>query len=519
MRRRTNVLLATTTAVALAGGGFTALTASAASNDTKVTTVTATQDAYVDATYPNRKAGKASKLVASKANKNAKIALVKFTVPAAPKGYVVAAAKVTFKVTRTTSAKLAVAKANTSWSEANVTYRTKGTVGSTVSTASLTPQATSVQLDVTKALPTSGTVSYAVSVPTGVTTLGAKEAGSSAAPKLTVTYTKSPTSSNAKPKPTKSPTPTSTTTTTAAPSPTTTTAPAPTTTTSAPTTTTTTTTAPVPTTTTSTSTSKSSVKIGMSAPASEWSDRLAETGPVQSRRIFGQLDSPSNALKLASGEVAAGRMPIVSFKVPNNDWAGVAAGKYDTQLRSVTSSLAALKGKVFVTLHHEPAGDGTPADYAAMMRHALPILGAPTTVDAGPIVNGFWWSKKAQGLTDAEIAQWLPSDVLRLSETVAADTYQGGTTANPGENAAVKIQGLSAWATRVGVKSLGIGEYNGLDAASIKAAGDAVLADPRFSFAAVFNSNVNNRDGVSWLLSGDRLTAFKGTLKISFSLA
>ena len=32
MRRRTNVLLATTTAVALAGSGFTALTAAAASN-------------------------------------------------------------------------------------------------------------------------------------------------------------------------------------------------------------------------------------------------------------------------------------------------------------------------------------------------------------------------------------------------------------------------------------------------------------------------------------------------------
>jgi hypothetical protein len=220
-------------------------------------------------------------------------------------------------------------------------------------------------------------------------------------------------------------------------------------------------------------------------------------------------------VKLARAEVAAGRMPILSFKVPDNDWAGVAAGRYDGQLRSLTDDLAALGGHVFVTLHHEPSGDGSATSYAAMMRHALPILGAPASVDAGPIVNGFWWSKGAQGLSDAEIAQWLPADVLRVSETVAADTYQGGTAAKPGEDAGVKIRGFSAWATRVGVKSLGIGEYNGLNAAAIKAAGDAILADPRYSFAAIFNSDVNNLPGVSWTLAGDRVAAFKATVRES----
>jgi hypothetical protein len=178
----------------------------------------------------------------------------------------------------------------------------------------------------------------------------------------------------------------------------------------------------------------------------------------------------------------------------------------------VTTRLAALGGKVFVTLHHEPSGDGTAANYAAMLRHTLPILAVPANVYAGPIVNGFWWSNGSQGLTDAEIAQWLPADVLKVSEVVAADTYQGGTATSPGENAGVKIANMSKWATRVGVKHLGIGEYNGLDAASITAAGNAVLSDPRFMFADIFNSNNNNRDGVSWQLVGDRLTAFKATV-------
>lgn len=252
--------------------------------------------------------------------------------------------------------------------------------------------------------------------------------------------------------------------------------------------------------------------IGMSTPRSEWAASLAEVGGVDARRIFGQLASHDGEVALARSEIAAGRYPVLSFKVPRNDWAGAAAGKYDPQLRALVGKLAALPGRVSVTIHHEPSGDGTPQAYAAMQRHVLPILSPPANVDATVIVNGFWWSAKAQGYTDAEIAAWLPADVLRLAEIVAADTYQGGTTARPGENAAPKIRGLSAWATRVGVTKLGIGEYNGLDAAAITAAGDAVLADKRFVFAACFNSSANNRPGVDWKLTGDRLAAFKATV-------
>lgn len=261
--------------------------------------------------------------------------------------------------------------------------------------------------------------------------------------------------------------------------------------------------------------------IGMSSPVDEWDQRVAETGPVDARRVFGaDLLHMGPGMGLAASEVKAGRYPILSFKVPGNDWAGVAAGKYDHQLYGLRDRLAAIPGRVFVTLHHEPCGDGTPSDYAAMQRHALRILRVPVNVDAGVIVNGFWWSSHPRqstavchnGMTDAQIARWLPASVLTLAEVVAADTYQAGTTTAPGEGAAPKIANLSRWATRVGVNRLGIGEYNGLTAASITAAGDAILRDPRFVFGAIFNSDRNNRDGVSWLLTGDRLEAFKATL-------
>lgn len=253
----------------------------------------------------------------------------------------------------------------------------------------------------------------------------------------------------------------------------------------------------------------------MAAPPKVWSARLSEVGDVGARRVYGQLAHPEPALRIAESALAAGRMPVVSFKVPGTDWAGAAAGRYDDALERVTDRLAAPGGRVFVTLHHEPAGDGLARDYAAMMKHALPILGAPANVRAGPIVNGFWWSSTGAGLDDSEIARWLPRGVLNRSEIVAADTYQTRVGDRVREEPAVKIKNLSAWARRVGVRRLGVGEYNASTGPSVKAAGLAVLSDPRIKFAMIFNSNANNPAGRSLQLDGRRLNAFRSTLAVA----
>lgn len=264
---------------------------------------------------------------------------------------------------------------------------------------------------------------------------------------------------------------------------------------------------------------RSDVAFGMAAPVDQWGTRLSEVGDIEARRVFGQLASPDRALQIARDELAAGRMPVISFKVPETDWAGAGAGRYDELLRYVTRELAAPGGRVFVTLHHEPAGDGTPDDYASMMRHALPILGAAANVDAGPILNGFWWSSTGQGLSDAEIARWLPADVLAESEVVAADTYQTVFGERTVELADTKILNFSAWARRVGVERLGIAEYNGSSAGALAAAGRAVLADPRMQFALVYNSNLEGPPGRQLVLSGPRLEAFRQTLALARSAA
>ena len=79
--------------------------------------------------------------------------------------------------------------------------------------------------------------------------------------------------------------------------------------------------------------------IGMSTRRSDWKKSLQQTGGVDARRLFGNLGSPS-ILKEARAEHEAGRYAILSYKVPGNDWAGVARGKYDRQLEQLADDLA-----------------------------------------------------------------------------------------------------------------------------------------------------------------------------------
>lgn len=259
----------------------------------------------------------------------------------------------------------------------------------------------------------------------------------------------------------------------------------------------------------------SKVMWGMASPRDQWSARLGEVGEdrVQSRRLFATSPTAlAGILREAHSEVAAGRYPIVSMKLPSGmTWAQAAKGAFDEGFDQVGQDLALLQRGTFA-VHHEPVNDpdGSAADYVAMtLRWMGRVRPLAPHIDLSTIVNGFMWSAKAQGFTDDAIAAWLPDELLEAADITAADCYHGGTPAKPLENAGVKIERMSAWATRKGVKRLGIGEFNGLSASAITHAMDAVRSDGRFVYAAIYNSNVNNREGIEWVLTGERLEAFR----------
>ena len=186
----------------------------------------------------------------------------------------------------------------------------------------------------------------------------------------------------------------------------------------------------------------------MSAPVQFWDERVREVGPgLQARRLF--FTSFDASLAKATEACAAGMYPVMSFKTGAYSWSQVATGNADAALRALATKLTALPCDVFVAIHHEPAKDGVPVDWAAMQVHALPILGGPSggEIKVGVIGNGWWFSPSKQGYTDAEIAAYITPGVKAVSDVIASDTYQMTDTS---EEAAPKIIGMAAWARRTG---------------------------------------------------------------------
>jgi hypothetical protein len=244
----------------------------------------------------------------------------------------------------------------------------------------------------------------------------------------------------------------------------------------------------------------------MSAPAAFWAQRVSEVGPgLQARRLF--YTSFSAPLNSAENACNAGLYPVLSFKTGSYSWAEVAAGDADAALRALASRLSALSCDVFVAIHHEPAGDGSAADWAAMQVHALPVLGGPVggKIRVGVIGNGWWWSP-TEGYTDAQIATYITPGVIAVSDVIAGDTYQMTASA---EGPAAKISRMGAWARRVGgVRALGIGEFNAATPLAITNATDVLAAEPLFAWGCLWNS-----DGrTATALSGARLAAFRAAL-------
>jgi hypothetical protein len=246
--------------------------------------------------------------------------------------------------------------------------------------------------------------------------------------------------------------------------------------------------------------------IGMSAPASLWSQRVQQVGPgLGARRIFANLaDGATSQLNLVEQAHRAGLLPIISYKV-GGDIAGAVNGRYNAVAEQAAARLASYDRPTAVTFWHEPYGDLSPAQYVAASKQLLPIF-RRGKLRVGPILNGWLLDNKLD-----TFAAFCPDALFNLWDWFGIDTYESGTMAAPGTvKPAQRIAALSAFLKSRGRASLpiGVGEYNGYSATSIADAGEALLSTPNVWFGCMWNAT----EGKGHTLEGERLDAFRRTL-------
>lgn len=260
---------------------------------------------------------------------------------------------------------------------------------------------------------------------------------------------------------------------------------------------------------TGTTTLGSGALIGMSAPAPEWGQRVAQVGAgLGARRIFADLaDGFDSQIRLVEEAHAAGLLPVISYKV-GGDVAGAVAGSYNAVARQAAAKLASYGLPTAVTFWHEPYGDLTGAEYAAASRQILPAF-KQGELRVGPILNGWLLDNKLDDFTS-----FCPEDLFSLWDWFGIDTYESGTMASPGTvKPADRLPAVSAYLASRGhpTMPIGVGEYNGYSAATIAAAGAAILDTPHVWFGCMWNAT----EGKGHALEGERLVAFQQTLAVS----
>ena len=245
--------------------------------------------------------------------------------------------------------------------------------------------------------------------------------------------------------------------------------------------------------------------VGMSAPASVWDSRVSAIGAgLAARRIFADLaGGPTDQIKLVEEAHAAGMMPVISYKV-GGDVAGAMNGAFNGVAEQAAAKLASYGRPTAVSFWHEPNPDLTGAQYVAASKQLLPIF-KRGELRVGPILNGWLLDNQVD-----TFESYCPDEMLALSDWMGIDTYEGGMPASPGpRKPADRIYALRSYLSARGSElPIGVGEYNGYSAATIAAAGEALLSTPNVWFGCVWNSNGDRAEE----LVGERLDAFRATL-------
>lgn len=281
------------------------------------------------------------------------------------------------------------------------------------------------------------------------------------------------------------------------------------------------------------------VLVGMATPADStnsnpgWTEALGIIGqPIYEARRFVNWITLSSFNSMMAEAGQANAYPVISFKVPGNDWASVVAGNYNADLINLfnyavarrTSGAGGTPQPFACSFHHEPSGDGDLSVWAAMQEYctwyyagrrggtaASPYNAAHDITDImawAPIGNGFWWRTSTAGSADGNAA--FPQsliDALRINKGIllndfydcdyvnqqAALTDPSFRTPGSGVRTYRRIENFMVWARNKNTGAVGCGEFGVIDAAEMDRCFDVMFANRDiWAISNYFNSGLNS---------------------------
>ncbi len=235
--------------------------------------------------------------------------------------------------------------------------------------------------------------------------------------------------------------------------------------------------------------------------------------PLGVRRTYYRADQVAGAVKTVKADVAAGRLPWISFKVPYS-WEDMVAGKGDAWARDVHTQLDAVNGPVWVAFHHEPETDGNIQTWRKMQERLAPIVrGDSTNIGYSVVLTGW---HQFYGPSEYSLANIWPRNVK--IDVAGFDVYntlgvvKNGKLNTKGNNMDTNYYAkIQAWAKTQKV-AWGLAETGYTDYAAqrdphwITTAHQQMVARGGVAFA-YFNTTLNSI--APWRLDATKLAQYK----------
>jgi hypothetical protein len=194
----------------------------------------------------------------------------------------------------------------------------------------------------------------------------------------------------------------------------------------------------------------------------------ATGGRLGIRRTYWTASQVRSAVTLARSDLARGRLPWISFKLPHS-WADMAAGRGDAWARNIATRLSALPGPVWIAFHHEPEGDGDITTWRRIQERLAPIVRRTASNVAYTVILTGW--NELYGDAQFRLDNIWPRNVK--IDVAGFDVYNqygvvdDGVTNTKGTNLnTAYFQPISAWAASHDV-AWGLAETGYTNAASL----------------------------------------------------